>query len=64
MGGESNADCHKRAIKVFKELLSTYRRQQVVFGTQSAINSFPEIDYKGEPCEFIKYTSLYLIFNI
>ncbi|PEK99430.1 histidine phosphatase family protein [Bacillus toyonensis] len=37
MGGESNVDCQKRAIKVLKELLNTYRGQKVVLGTHGAV---------------------------
>ncbi|MEF7654580.1 histidine phosphatase family protein [Bacillus thuringiensis] len=36
-GGESNVDCQKRAIKVLKELLNTYRGQKVVLGTHGAV---------------------------
>lgn len=36
-GGESNADCQKRAIKVLKELLDTLRNKKVVIGTHGAI---------------------------
>ncbi|QOV10207.1 histidine phosphatase family protein [Viridibacillus arvi] len=36
-GGESNADCQKRAIKVLKELLDTFRDKKVVIGTHGAV---------------------------
>jgi len=36
-GGESNADCQKRAIKVLKEIINTYQGQKVVIGTHGAI---------------------------
>ncbi|MBO1625788.1 histidine phosphatase family protein [Bacillus arachidis] len=36
-GGESNAACQKRAIKVLKELLKTYRGQKIVLGTHGAV---------------------------
>lgn len=36
-GGESNADCQKRAIKVLKELLDTFRDKKVVIGTHRAV---------------------------
>ncbi|PHF44507.1 histidine phosphatase family protein [Bacillus pseudomycoides] len=36
-GGESNAVCQKRAIKVFKELLKTYRGQKIVLGTHGVV---------------------------
>ena len=36
-GGESNADCQKRAIKVLKELLDTLRNKKIVIGTHGAI---------------------------
>ncbi|MCI0767812.1 histidine phosphatase family protein [Bacillus sp. TL12] len=37
MGGESNAACQERAIRVLKELLNTYRGQKVVLGTHGAV---------------------------
>ena len=36
-GGESNADCQKRSIKVLKELLDTLRNKKAVIGTHGAI---------------------------
>ncbi|UFU01323.1 histidine phosphatase family protein [Radiobacillus kanasensis] len=36
-GGESNADCQKRAIKVLKELLETYRNKKIVIGSHGAV---------------------------
>ena len=36
-GGESNAECQKRAIKVLKELLDTYRDKEIVIGTHGAV---------------------------
>lgn len=36
-GGESNADCQKRAIKVLKELLDTFKNKKVVIGTHGAV---------------------------
>ena len=36
-GGESNADCQKRAIKVLKEILITYRGRKVVLGIHGAV---------------------------
>lgn len=36
-GGESNADCQKRAIKVLKELLETFRDKKIVIGTHGAV---------------------------
>ncbi|SDO68857.1 histidine phosphatase family protein [Halobacillus aidingensis] len=36
-GGESNADCQKRSIKVLKELLDTYREKEIVIGTHGAV---------------------------
>ncbi|TLS36168.1 histidine phosphatase family protein [Pseudalkalibacillus caeni] len=36
-GGESNAECQKRAIKVFKELLDVFRDKKIVIGTHGAI---------------------------
>ncbi|MEY8347920.1 histidine phosphatase family protein [Bacillus cereus] len=37
MGGESNAACQNRAIKVLKELLKTYRGRKVALGTHGAV---------------------------
>jgi 2,3-bisphosphoglycerate-dependent phosphoglycerate mutase len=36
-GGESNAECQKRAIRVLKELLATFRNKKVVIGTHGAV---------------------------
>lgn len=36
-GGESNAVCQNRAIKVLKDLLKTYRGRKVVLGTHGAV---------------------------
>jgi 2,3-bisphosphoglycerate-dependent phosphoglycerate mutase len=37
VGGESNADCQKRAIKVLKKLLDIFRDKKVVIGTHGAV---------------------------
>ena len=36
-GGESNADCQKRAVKVLKELLTIYKEKKVVIGSHGAV---------------------------
>lgn len=36
-GGESNADCQKRAITVLKKLLESYKGKKIVIGTHGAI---------------------------
>lgn len=36
-GGESNAECQKRAVKVLNEILSVYKEQKVVIGTHGAV---------------------------
>lgn len=36
-GGESNADCQKRAITVLKDILNIYQGQRVVIGTHGAV---------------------------
>ncbi|QGG52089.1 histidine phosphatase family protein [Lysinibacillus pakistanensis] len=36
-GGESNAECQTRAIKVLKELLDTFKNKKVVIGTHGAV---------------------------
>lgn len=36
-GGESNVECQNRAIKVIKELLTTYKDKSVVIGTHGAV---------------------------
>jgi 2,3-bisphosphoglycerate-dependent phosphoglycerate mutase len=35
--GESNAGCQRRAIKVLKELLDTFRDKKVVIGTHGVV---------------------------
>jgi 2,3-bisphosphoglycerate-dependent phosphoglycerate mutase len=37
VGGESNAECQTRAIKVLKELLTVYQSKKVVIGTHGAV---------------------------
>ncbi|MFE8699720.1 histidine phosphatase family protein [Cytobacillus sp. FJAT-54145] len=36
-GGESNADCQKRAIRSIKELLENYRGKRIAIGTHGAV---------------------------
>ncbi|MCM3617702.1 histidine phosphatase family protein [Sutcliffiella horikoshii] len=36
-GGESNADCQKRAIKVLKKLLDIFKNKKIVIGTHGAV---------------------------
>jgi 2,3-bisphosphoglycerate-dependent phosphoglycerate mutase len=36
-GGESNADCQKRAIRTLKETLKSFKGQRVVIGTHGAV---------------------------
>jgi 2,3-bisphosphoglycerate-dependent phosphoglycerate mutase len=36
-GGESNADCQKRAVSVLLELLETFQGKKVVIGTHGAV---------------------------
>lgn len=36
-GGESNADCQARAVKVLQELLDTYAGQRIVLGSHGAV---------------------------
>ncbi|MGM9988367.1 MAG: histidine phosphatase family protein [Bacillaceae bacterium] len=36
-GGESNIDCQKRAVKVLKEILNTYKGKKIVVGTHGAV---------------------------
>ncbi len=36
-GGESNADCQKRAVKVLEELLAIYKEKKVVIGSHGAV---------------------------
>lgn len=36
-GGESNSDCQKRAINIFKELLETYRDKHIVIGSHGGV---------------------------
>jgi 2,3-bisphosphoglycerate-dependent phosphoglycerate mutase len=36
-GGESNAECQNRAIKVMEELLTSFRDKRIVIGTHGAV---------------------------
>lgn len=36
-GGESNADCQTRALKVLKELLAVYREKKIVISSHGAV---------------------------
>ncbi|TWT08238.1 histidine phosphatase family protein [Planococcus sp. CPCC 101016] len=36
-GGESNADCQKRAVKVLKDLLASYQKKKIVIGTHGVV---------------------------
>lgn len=36
-GGESNANCQKRAIKVFNELLNNFKNKKVVIGSHGVV---------------------------
>jgi len=36
-GAESNADCQKRAVNVFKELIETFRDKHIVIGSHGAV---------------------------
>lgn len=37
VGGESNTDCQKRAIKVLKEILDAFKDKKVVIGSHGAV---------------------------
>ncbi|WP_410982967.1 histidine phosphatase family protein [Bacillus cereus] len=37
MGGESNAACQERAMRVLKELLNTYQGRKIALGTHGAV---------------------------
>ncbi|MCM3238859.1 histidine phosphatase family protein [Heyndrickxia oleronia] len=44
-GGETNADCQKRAVKVLKEILNTYIGKKVVIGTHGLVMTLMMGDY-------------------
>lgn len=44
-GGEMNADCQKRAVKVLKEILNTYIGKKVVIGTHGLVMTLMMGDY-------------------
>jgi 2,3-bisphosphoglycerate-dependent phosphoglycerate mutase len=57
-GGESNAICQNRAIKVLKELLKTYRGRKVVLGTHGAVMTLMMGYYDSQyDLKFLLHTS-------
>ncbi|WP_425453629.1 histidine phosphatase family protein [Oceanobacillus chungangensis] len=57
-GGESNADCQTRAIKILKGILNTYRGQKVVIGTHGAVMTLMMGHYDSKyDLEFLLHTS-------
>ncbi len=57
-GGESNADCQTRSIKILKEILNTYRGQKVVVGTHGAVMTLMMNYYdRIYDLEFLLHTS-------
>ncbi|MEH7459174.1 histidine phosphatase family protein [Bacillus sp. JJ1127] len=57
-GGESNAVCQDRAVKVLKELLKTYRGQKVVLGTHGAVMTLMMGYYDNQyDLDFLLHTS-------
>ncbi|CAH2716573.1 hypothetical protein BACCIP111895_03760 [Neobacillus rhizosphaerae] len=57
-GGESNAVCQNRAIKVLKELLKIYRGQKVVLGTHGAVMTLMMGYYDSQyDLDFLLHTS-------
>lgn len=44
-GGEANAECQKRAVKVLKEILNTYIGKKVVIGTHGLVMTLMMGDY-------------------
>ncbi|WP_225999069.1 histidine phosphatase family protein [Paenibacillus sp. BJ-4] len=57
-GGESNADCQNRAIKVLKELLKTYQGQKIAIGTHGAVMTLMMGYYDSQyDLDFLLHTS-------
>lgn len=57
-GGESNAECQKRSIKVLKEILSVYKEQKIVIGTHGAVMTLMMAFYDNKyDLEFLHSTS-------
>lgn len=57
-GGESNAECQKRAVKVLKEILSVYKEQKVVIGTHGAVMTLMMAFYNNKyDLKFLHSTS-------
>ncbi|MCT1902943.1 histidine phosphatase family protein [Oceanobacillus sojae] len=57
-GGESDADCQKRSIKVLKEIIKTYRGQKVVIGTHGVVMTLMMKYYDSKyDFEFLLQTS-------
>lgn len=57
-GGESNAECQKRAIKVLKEILSVYKEQKIVIGTHGVVMTLMMAFYDNKyDLEFLHSTS-------
>lgn len=57
-GGESNADCQKRAIKLLKELLTLYQGCKIVIGTHGLVMTLM-LKYYGDKynLDFLLHTS-------
>lgn len=47
-GGESNAECQKRAVKVLNELLITYKEKSIVIGTHGVVMTLMMGFYESE----------------
>lgn len=57
-GGESNAECQKRAIKALKEILSVYKEKKVVIGTHGAVMTLMMAFYDNKyDLKFLQSTS-------
>lgn len=57
-GGESNVECQKRAVKVLKELLTTYKEKKVAIGTHGAVMTLMMSFYdKKYDLDFLQNTS-------
>ncbi|MEH7353752.1 histidine phosphatase family protein [Neobacillus drentensis] len=64
-GGESNAECQNRAIKILKELLNTYRGRKIVLGTHGAVMALMMVHYDSKyDLNFLLQTSKPDIFRM
>ncbi|MGF2616241.1 histidine phosphatase family protein [Rossellomorea vietnamensis] len=65
-GGESNADCQRRAVKQLRGILVTYAGQRIVVGTHGAVMTLMMgyFDHRFNSLEFLKSTTKPDIFRM